>query len=128
MFFRDNIGQEEVVTFLREVLHHLRGQVVALLDNSITHRGGLIRTLRQEVPRLHLEYFPPYAPEPDPDEGIWKQQKDALANGRTGDLQELEVDLGREFRRLTRSQARLRGCFPASDIPFSLRLSLHFLC
>ena len=121
LFFRDNIGQDEVAAFLREVLHHLRGHVIALLDNSITHRGGVIRMLCQEVPRLHLEYFPPYAPELDPDEGVWKQLKDALANGRAGDIQELESDLADEFRHLAQSQSRLRGCFHASDLPFSLR-------
>jgi hypothetical protein len=120
LFFRDNIGQDEVAAFLRGVLHQLRGHVIALLDNSITHRGGVIRALCQEVPRLHLEYFPPYAPELDPDEGVWKQLKDALANGRAGDLQELETDLAFEFRCLAHSQSRLRGCFHASDLPFSL--------
>jgi DDE superfamily endonuclease len=35
----DNIGQEEVCTFLRELLRHLRGPVIVLLDNSSTHKG-----------------------------------------------------------------------------------------
>ena len=30
----DNIGQEEVCLFLRELLRHLRGQVIVVLDNS----------------------------------------------------------------------------------------------
>jgi hypothetical protein len=121
LFFRDNIGQDEVAVFLREVLHHLRGHVIALLDNSNTHRGGVVRTLCEEIPRLHLEYFPPYAPELDPDEGVWKLLKDALANGRAGDIQELESDLADEFRQLAHSQSRLRGCFHGSDLPFYLR-------
>jgi len=118
LFFRDNIGQDEVAAFLRVVLHHLRGHVIALLDNSITHRGSMIRRLCKEIPRLRLEYFPPYAPELDPDEGVWKQLKDALANGRAGDIQELESDLANEFRQLAHSPSRLRGCFHASDLPF----------
>ena len=120
LFFRDNIGQDEVAAFLREVLHHLRGHVIALLDNSITHRGAVIRTLCRKSSRLHLEYFPPYAPELDPDEGVWRQLKNELANGRATDLRELETDLTYEFRRLARSQSRLRGCFHASELPFSL--------
>jgi hypothetical protein len=36
----DNIGQEEVCMFLRELLRHLRGQVIVVLDNSSTHKGA----------------------------------------------------------------------------------------
>jgi transposase len=32
--------------------------------------------------RLHLELFPSYAPELNPDDGVWKLAKEELANGR----------------------------------------------
>ena len=43
MFFWDNIGQDEVVAFLRQVLRHIHGHLIALLDNSNTHKGGPLR-------------------------------------------------------------------------------------
>ncbi|MGO9413059.1 MAG: hypothetical protein ACLQCB_20210 [Spirochaetia bacterium] len=43
MFFWDNIGQDEVVAFLRQVLRHIHGHLIALLDNSSTHKGGPLR-------------------------------------------------------------------------------------
>jgi len=36
LLFYGNIGQDEVCVFLRELLRHLRGPVIALLDNSST--------------------------------------------------------------------------------------------
>src|SRR5271157_1053122 len=63
MFFWDNIAQDEVVAFLREVLQHLRGHVIALLDNSNTHQGAPLRDLCKRFPRLHIEHFPAYAPD-----------------------------------------------------------------
>ena len=39
LLFLDNIGQEEVCRFLQELLRHLRGPVIVLLDNSSTHQG-----------------------------------------------------------------------------------------
>jgi hypothetical protein len=62
----DNIGQEEVCMFLRQLLRHLRGPVIVLLDNSSTHYGKPLRQHR----RLHIEHFPSYAPELNPDEGV----------------------------------------------------------
>ena len=63
----DNIGQEEVGMFLRGLLRHLRGPVIVLLDNSSTHQGEPLQRLLRQHSRLHLEHFPSYAPELNPD-------------------------------------------------------------
>lgn len=85
----NNIGQEEVCSFVRSLLRHLRGHVVVVWDNSSTHKGSAIRALCGKYPRLHLEAFPPYAPELNPDEGVWQYLKRSFANGRPDGLDEL---------------------------------------
>jgi putative transposase len=120
MFFWDNIAQEEVVAFLHEVLRHLRGHVIALMDNSNTHKGNLLQHLCQRFPRLHLEYFPAYAPDLNPDEAVWGLLKGKLGNGRPDDLQELAEQLQGEFRSLAQSQPNLRGCIRQSELLISL--------
>ncbi|PYT81808.1 MAG: hypothetical protein DMG41_34440 [Acidobacteria bacterium] len=49
----DNVGQEEVCVLLRELLRHLRGPVIVLLDNSSTHQEKSLQHLLQQHPRLH---------------------------------------------------------------------------
>jgi transposase len=120
MFFWNNIAQEEVVRFLHEVLHHLPGHVIALLDNGSIHKGDPLRELCRRFPRLHVEYFPGYAPELNPEEGVWGLLKGKLANGRPDDLDELADLLQNEFRNLSRSQESLRGCIRLSGLPFFL--------
>ena len=120
MFAYDNIRQPEVCLFLRQVLRHLRGQVIALLDNSSTHRGEPIRTLCRRFPRLQVEYFPSYAPEINPDEAVWGLLKGRRATGRPDDIDVLLEDLRREFKLIARSQQKLRGCIRQADLPFSL--------
>src|SRR6266481_5059773 len=75
LLFLDNIGQEEVCLFLQEVLRHLRGPVIVLLDNSSTHQGAPLQKLLDQHPRLQVEHFPSYAPELNPDEGVWALAK-----------------------------------------------------
>ncbi len=75
LLFFDNIGQEEVCRFLRELLRHLHGPLIVLLDNSSTHKGDPIQQLQRQHRRLRIEYFPSYAPELNPDEGVWSQAK-----------------------------------------------------
>jgi hypothetical protein len=61
-----NIGQQEVCEFLRDLLRHLRGPVIALLDNSRTHYGEPLRELLQQHSRLRIEHFPSLGDHPKP--------------------------------------------------------------
>jgi len=41
------------------------------LDNSSTHKGEPLERLCARHPRLKIEHFPAYAPDRNPDEGVW---------------------------------------------------------
>lgn len=115
-----NIQQDEVCIFLRHLLRHLRGHVIIVWDNGRIHGGEPIRELCRHYPRLHLESFPSYAPELNPDEGVWKLTKEDLANGCSDDIMELGRDLVRSLKRTRHSQARLRGCILGTELPLFL--------
>jgi transposase len=117
--FDANIDCEIVCGFLKDVLRHLRGHVIALLDNGQIHKGAPIHQLLLRYPRLHLEPLPPYAPELNPDEGIWRLLKQSLSNSRPDDAEELSNILSSELRRLAASPALLTSCIRQSSLPFS---------
>jgi transposase len=117
----DNIGQEEVCMFLRGLLRHLRGPVIVLLDNSSTHQGVPLQQLLRLHRRLHIEHFPAYAPELNPDEGVWSLAKRALANSCPDDLEELVEDVMDSINDIRTSRQQLRGCIVQSDLPSFLR-------
>jgi len=112
-----NIQHPEVCRFLRDLLRHLRGPVIVIWDNGTIHGGEAIRALQARYPRLHLYRFPGYAPELNPDEGVWQLAKRALANGRPDTQAELFRHLRCQLSRVRRSQALLRGCLHGSDLP-----------
>ena len=93
---------------------------MVLLDNGRIHRGPVIRDLCRAFPRLHVVRFPPYAPELNPDEGVWSIAKAELANGRPDEVEILRAHLLGALTRLRRSQRDLRGCITQSDLPLSL--------
>ena len=121
LLFFDNISQEEVGVFLRELLRHLRGPLMVLLDNSSTHQGQPLQKLLRKHPRLCIEHFPSYAPELNPDEGVWSLAKRKLANGRPDDVDELMEDIIRAMERIRKSPTRLRSCILQSELPPFLR-------
>jgi transposase len=115
--YEDNIQGEEVACFLRHLLHQIRGHLIVLLDNGQIHRGDPVQELLTRTRRLHLVPFPAYAPELNPDEGVWNHLKRTLANGRPDTQAELMDVLAEDICRLTATPQLLRGCIRQSELP-----------
>jgi len=112
-----NITSVEVVVFLRALLRHLRGQVIVLLDGGSIHKGPEVRALLAHCPRLHLEWFPGYAPELNPDELVWAHFKATLANGHPNNLDELLATLCRITKDVCHRPALIRAFIAGSELP-----------
>ena len=121
LLFCDKIGQEEVCMYLRELLRLLRGPVILLLDNSSTHKGKPIEQFLEKHPRLRIEHFPSYAPQLNPDEGVWSLAKRELANSCPKNVDELMKDILGSMDGIRSSQEKLRGCIAQSELSISLR-------
>ena len=87
---------------------------------DVTHAFGLTLTLDRH-PRLRVEHFPSYAPQLNPDEGVWSLAKRALANSCPNDVEELMEDVLFSIEGIRNSAEKLRGCIAQSELPFSLR-------
>jgi transposase len=126
--FPCNIGHAEVCQFLRDLLRHLRGPVITILDNSTTHRGEPIQMLLGKIPRLRIEYFPAYAPQLNPDEAVWSLAKRKLANSKPDNVDQLVDQVIDTLEDIRCSPVKLRGCFEQSELPPFLHGLLHYLC
>jgi hypothetical protein len=76
---------------------------------------------REAHRRLRIEYFPSYAPQLNPDEGVWSLAKRELANSCPNDVDELMEDMLGSIESIRNSSEKLRGCIAQSELPFSLR-------
>lgn len=103
--------------FLRALLRHLRKHVIVVWDGGSIHKGPDVRALLQRCPRLHVERFPGYAPELNPDEFVWTHFKAALANGRPDNLHQLLTTLCRLTAKVRRRPALIRSFVAAADLP-----------
>ena len=133
-----NFRQPAVCAFLERLLAEKRGPIVTFMDQGRIHRGDPIRDLIRKHPRLSVEYFPSYAPELNPDEGVWKLLKEQLANGRAEDLWHLEMDAGSWLVLFSFLPRLLFGCIAAAGLlshplisPVTTQICLsrrHFVC
>jgi len=75
-----NVTAVEIVHYFTELLRHLRGPVVVLWDCCQIHRDRKVAEFCRRHRRLHLEWFPAYAPELNPEEYVWTQTKRTVSN------------------------------------------------
>lgn len=102
-----------IVRFLRHVLKHISGNVFVLWDGARIHHCKAVQEFLATLPdkRLHLERLPAYAPDLNPDEGIWHYLKNVeLRNVVCETIQELRSELRRAIARLRHKRAVIQAC------------------
>jgi len=67
----------DIVRFLKHLLHHIPGKLLVIWDGSPIHRGEPVKQFLANggAERIHLEPLPAYAPDLNPDEGVWNYLK-----------------------------------------------------
>jgi transposase len=103
-----------VVGFLRQLLRHLPGQLLVLWEGAPIHRAQPVKDFltTDHGQRVLLVRLLAYAPEVNPDEGVWQHLKRVeLRNLVCHDLGELTRELRLAGARLRHKRHVLRGCF-----------------
>jgi transposase len=104
---------EDVVRYLRHLLRQISGKLLVIWDGSPIHRGGAVKDFLASgaSSRLQLEQLPGYAPDLNPDEGIWKHLKYVeLKNVCCESLSELKLELRKAKERLRHKKHVILGC------------------
>ncbi len=107
----DAFNAADVVGFLRVLLRKIRGKVLVIWDGAPIHKGKVIQDYlaRGAAKRLHLERLPGYAPDLNPDEGVWNYLKRVeLKNCCCADLAELRLQVRRAKERLRHKRHIIR--------------------
>ena len=103
-----------VVGFLRQLLRQVRGKLLVIWDGAPIHRAQPVKEflIAGAAARLQLVQLPGYAPDLNPDEGVWNHLKRVeLQNRCCQDLDELRWELRLAVRRLRRKPHVLVACF-----------------
>lgn len=71
------VAREDVIGFFDRLVEQIAQKTVVVLDNAAIHRGEPMRNKQMEWAKkgLHLLYLPPYSPEFNAIEILWKQAK-----------------------------------------------------
>jgi transposase len=106
-------NSQDVVRFLRHLLGQIPGKLLIIWDGSPIHSGRAVKDFLSSGAsrRLKLERLPGYAPDLNPDEGVWKHLKYVeLKNLCCQSLKELKGELRKAKERLRHKRDVILGC------------------
>jgi transposase len=113
------LNSQDSVTFLRHLLQRLQQKLLVIWDGSPIHRKQVRQYMAQGATRfIHLETLPAYAPDLNPDEGVWQQLKHVeLRNICCYGLPQLRRELRRAIARLRNKPHIIRSFFMGAGLP-----------
>jgi len=117
-----NVRADDVVEFLRHLRRQIQRPLDVIWDRCNIHDKAL--SVRKHLARnvnVRTHRLPAYAPELNPDEGVWNHTKFArLANFAAADAHELRWAVHRELDRLRGRKDLLASFVRHSGLPISL--------
>lgn len=113
-----NATAKEIVAFLRSLKHQLGGPFTVIWDGSKIHsRAKLVQDYLAAHPEIVAETLPGYAPELNPDEGVWGWTKyGRLANLAAANTRELRQRVEEEFATLKTDHQLLNSFVQEADL------------
>lgn len=107
------INGQRAAGFLKQLLRTIDERLLVIWDGAPIHRSRVVKeVLHQADGRLWLERLPAYAPDLNPDEGVWKQLKHVeLANVCSPDLDTHRHELRKAIRRFRQRSQQLIPAF-----------------
>jgi transposase len=107
------------VTFLHHLSGYFGSKLWVIWDGGSIHRAHEVKNFIADgrSKEIHLERFPAYAPELNPDEGVWQHLKHVeLRNLCCADFDHLRNELHLAIRRLRRRPDLIRSFFAGAGL------------
>ena len=124
-----SLNGSDSIHFLKHLHSQTDHKLLVIWDGSPIHRSVAVRTFLADgaAKQIHLERLPAYAPDLNPDEGVWNHIKSQLANGRPDTQAELMDVLADEICHLAASQASPPLVYPTTRLAFFFAISVASL-
>ena len=94
---------EDFISFLRKIREvNPEKRIIIILDNFRTHHAKKVREESEKL-NIQLVYLPPYSPDLNPIEYVWKSIKRYVSEESPLNVGELKEIIARSFKKLTES-------------------------
>ncbi|MBW9221994.1 IS630 family transposase [Methanothermococcus sp. SCGC AD-155-C09] len=101
--FPDSNRIEDFISFLRKIREvNPEKRIVIILDNFKTHHAKKVKEESEKLD-IQLVYLPPYSPDLNPIEYVWKSVKRYISEESPLNIKKLKEIISKSFKKLTKS-------------------------
>lgn len=113
MVVRGRITSEQVCEFLRRLMHGARRPIFLILDGHPMHKAQRVTDCVAEYEgKLRLFFLPPYSPELNPDEQVWRDLKTyGIGRSEITDRDDMECKVVAHLNNLRGLPKKIRSFF-----------------
>ena len=113
MVVRGRVTAAQVCEFLRRLMHGARRPVLLILDGHPMHKAKVVNECVAEYAgKLRLFFLPPYSPELNPDEQVWRDLKtNGIGRSEILDREDLETKVVAHLETLRGLPKKVRSFF-----------------
>jgi transposase len=117
-FIEGNLNSAAFIDYLKKLMVDIDGKIFLIVDGASAHRSKETRDfVKSTKGRLKLFYLPPYSPELNPDEWIWKSVKHShVGRMAVRSIQELKDGVEKAITRLQEMSHLVRNIFCDQDL------------
>jgi len=119
-FVEGKVNAEAFIEYLKKLLHDVRGPIFLICDGHPSHKAKkTAEFVASTKGRLELFFLPPYSPELNPDEWVWRNVK----SGRVGkmavrNVEEMRQGIETAVARLQGTKEIVLGFFRSPDLSY----------
>ena len=119
-FLDGNTNAAAFIGFLEDMLHDIPGIIFVIVDGHPAHTAAATRKFAEKnKDRLRLFYLPPYSPELNPDEWVWKNIKhDHAGKMAARTIDEFRDGISKAVSRLLDFPEIVLGFFADPDLAY----------
>jgi transposase len=119
MLVDGNTNAEVFKQFLEQLMLDAEQPIILVVDGSSIHKAELVKEyVKTTDGKLELYYLPPYSPQLNPDEQVWKNIKERVAKQFPRDKHEMRAMLYKALERLQSLPEIVRGFFAHPECGF----------
>lgn len=119
-FLSGNLNSGLFIDYLKKLMHDIPGPVFLIADGYPSHKSKeTLEFVQSTEGRLNLLFLPPYSPELNPDEWVWKSIKhDQVGKMASRSAMEMRNGISRVVARLQSATEFVLGFFRDPDLSY----------
>jgi len=119
-FAQGKVNAEVYIEYLKKLLHDVEGPVFLIVDGHPSHKAKKVKEFVASTEgRLELFFLPPYSPELNPDEWVWKNVKhDHVGKMAVHSVEVMRAAIEAAVARLVDSTEIVLGFFRDPDLRY----------